>query len=169
LLGAVLSISAFALTGHTSDNPHRAAAATLLILHLLVVAFWIGALWPLYLATSRDPPAVAAKLIDAFSTVAFWVVPGILVAGIGLTVLLVPDLAVFSRPYGQLLLVKVALFAVLIAMAAFNKWIFGPACASDDPTASRAFRRTVAFEYVVMCIVLAVAAALTTFYSPEAA
>jgi copper resistance protein D len=169
LVGAVLTISAFALTGHTSDNPHRVAAATLLIIHLLVVAFWIGALCPLYMATTREPRAVAAKLIDAFSTVASWVVPGILLAGIALTALLVPALAVFSQPYGQLLLTKVALFAVLIAMAAFNKWIFGPACANDDAQASRAFRRTVALEYGVICIVLAVTAAMTAFYSPEAA
>jgi copper resistance protein D len=169
LIGAVLAIAAFALTGHTSDATHRVAAAFLLILHLLIVAFWIGALAPLYMATKQEPPALAAQLIDRFSVVATWVVPGIALAGIALTVLLVPALAVFSQPYGQLLLTKVALFALLIAMATFNKWIFGPACASDDPRASRAFRRTVALEYAVICTVLAVTAAMTTFYSPEAA
>jgi copper resistance protein D len=167
--GVILAISAFAVTGHTSDTSHRAAAAILLILHLLVVAFWIGALCPLYMAARQDPPAVAAKLIDMFSTVATWAVPGIALAGIGLTVLLVPALAVFSQPYGQLLLTKVALFALLIAMASFNKWIFGPACANDHPRASLAFRRTVALEYLVICAVLAVTAVMTTFYSPEAA
>jgi putative copper export protein len=170
LVGVFLVTTAFALTGHTSDNSHRAGAALLLVIHLLVVAFWLGALAPLYMSTTREPPAVTAKLIDGFSTVATWVVPGIALAGIFLCVLLIPALSVFSQPYGQLLLTKVGLFAVLIGMAAFNKWIFGPACAAEtDPLAARAFRRTVALEYVLICAVLTVTAVMTTFYSPEAA
>jgi copper resistance protein D len=165
IAGAVLAVAAFTLTGHTSVTPHRPAAATLLTLHLLVVAFWVGSLWPLYLAASREPPRVAAHLIDAFSRVAAWVVPVILLAGVGLTVLLVPDWAVFKQPYGQLLLAKVALFAVLMALATLNKWTFGPACAGGR---TRAFKQAVAVEYVLICAVLAVTAMMTTFYSPEA-
>jgi putative copper resistance protein D len=122
------------------------------------------------MSTTREPPAVTANLIDRFSTVASWVVPGIALAGLALTVMLVPTLRVFSQPYGQLLLTKMALFGVLIAMAACNKWLFGPACANEsDPTAARAFRRTVALEYALICAVLAATAVMTTFYSPEAA
>jgi len=161
----VLALAAFTLTGHTSVTPHRPAAATLLTLHLLVVAFWLGSLWPLYLAAGREPPPVAAHLIDAFSRVAAWVVPVILLAGVGLTVLLVPDWAVFKQPYGQLLLAKVALFAVLMALATLNKWTLGPACARGR---TRAFKQAVAVEYVLICAVLAITAMMTTFYSPEA-
>jgi putative copper export protein len=104
-------------------------------------------------------------LIDTFSRVAAWVVPVILLAGVGLTVLLVPDWAVFKQPYGQLLLAKVALFAVLMALATLNKWTFGPACARGR---TRAFKQAVAVEYVLICAVLAITAMMTTFYSPEA-
>jgi putative copper export protein len=165
IAGAVLAVAAFTLTGHTSVTPYRPAAAALLTLHLLVVAFWLGSLWPLYLAANREPPHIAVHLIDAFSRVAAWVVPVILLAGIGLTVLLVPNWAVFKQPYGQLLLAKVALFAVLMALAILNKWTFGPACASGR---TRAFKQAVAVEYVLICAVLAITAVLTTFYSPEA-
>jgi putative copper resistance protein D len=164
IAGAVLAVTAFTLTGHTSVTPHRAAAAALLTLHLLVVAFWLGSLWPLYLVAAREPPPVAVRVVDAFSRVAAWVVPVILLAGVGLAVLLVPDWAVFKQPYGQLLLAKVALFAVLMALATLNKWTFGPACARGR---TRAFKRAVAIEYVVICTVLAVTAMMTTFYSPE--
>ena len=165
IAGAVLAVAAFTLTGHTSVTPYRPAAAALLTLHLLVVAFWLGSLWPLYLAANREPPPIAAHLIDAFSRVAAWVVPVILLAGVGLTVLLVPNWAVFKQPYGQLLLAKGALFAVLMALATLNKWTFGPACASGR---TRAFKQAVAVEYVLICAVLAITAVLTTFYSPEA-
>ncbi len=166
LVGAIISTTAFTLVGHTSVPPHRFAAAALVTVHLLVVAFWLGALWPLYLVAKKEQPAVTARVIDSFSLAAAWVVPLILLAGIGLTALLVPSLAVFRQPYGQLLLVKVSLFAVLMAMAALNKWRFGPACAAGN---TAAFERTVVIEYVLISIVLAVTAALTTFYSPEVA
>jgi len=164
IAGAVLCVTAFTLTGHTSVTPYRPAAAALLTLHLLVVAFWLGSLWPLFLAASKEPPPVATQAIDAFSRIAAWVVPAILLAGVGLTVLLVPSWAVFKQPYGQLLLTKVTLFAVLMALATLNKWTFGPACARGQ---SRAFKRAVAAEFVLICAVLAVTAVMTTFYSPE--
>jgi putative copper export protein len=166
ITGAILATAAFTLTGHTSVTPYRPAAAALLTLHLLVVAFWLGSLWPLYLVAGRDPPHRAAHVIDAFSRLAAWVVPVILLSGVGLTVLLVPSWAVFKQPYGQLLLAKVALFAVLMALATLNKWTFGPACAKGR---TRAFKQAVAIEYVLICIVLAITATMTTFYSPEAA
>jgi copper transport protein len=131
---------------------------------LLVVAAWLGALLPLYLVAKNEPPAITGRLVESFSVRAAWVVPIILLAGITLTALLVPTLAIFKQPYGELLLVKISLFAVLMAMASLNKWHFGPACAEGN---AAAFKRTVIIEYVLICVVLATTAAMTTFYSPE--
>jgi putative copper export protein len=117
------------------------------------------------LAARREKPAVAAHLIDTFSRKAAWLVPIILLAGAGLAALLIPDMSTFRRPYGQLLLVKLTLFALLLALASANKWRFGPACARGD---TRGFERTVVVEYLLICAVLAVTATMTTFYSPEA-
>jgi putative copper export protein len=164
-LGALLGAVAFALTGHTAVNTHSLAAGVLLTLHVLIVAFWIGSLWPLYIAAGEEDAAVSGQLIESFSAVAVWAVPGILLAGVGMTALLVPGLAVFSQPYGRLLLGKVALFAVLLAIATCNKYWLGPACAGGDP---KPFQRTVATEYLIICGVLAVTAVMTTFFSPEA-
>ena len=164
LVGTALAIVSFALMGHTSVTPHRLAAAALLVLHLLVVAFWIGALWPLYRVTRDASPPVAGRLIDAFSQVAAWVVPVILIAGVGLAALLVPSLTTFQQPYGQLLLAKVVGFAILMGLATLNKWKYGPACATGE---THAFRKAVLVEYLLICLVLAVTATMTTFYSPE--
>ena len=73
-----------------------------------------------------------------------------------------------TQPYGELVIAKVALFAVLLALAAFNKWRFGPALAGDgDLAAGQRFRRMVIAEYVLIVVVLAVTAVMTTFFSPE--
>jgi putative copper resistance protein D len=164
LLGALMVITSFTMMGHTTTNTHRAAAAALVTLHLLVVAFWLGALWPLYLAARKEQPATAGHLIERFSVTAAWAVPLILLAGIGLSALLLPGLAAFRLPYGQLLLVKLAGFAVLMAMAALNKWRFGPACTEGN---TAAFERTVVIEYLLICVVLTATAIMTTFFSPE--
>lgn len=164
LTGATLAIVSFILTGHTSVAPHRPAAALFLAAHLIIVAFWIGSLLPLYLSASREHPQVAARVIDAFSRVAFWAVPGIALAGIGLAVILIPGLAALRQPYGILLLTKAVLFAVLLSLATLNKYLLGPACAEGN---TLAFRWTVAIEYLLVCTVLAVTAVMTAFYSPE--
>jgi len=165
LLGTLLTIISFTLQGHTTTTPHRAAAAALVVLHLLVVAFWLGALWPLYIAAKKEPPAIAARVIDRFSSTATWLVPLILLAGIGLTAILLPGLDTFRQAYGQLLLVKLAGFAVLMAMASLNKWSFGPACAVGN---TAAFERTVIVEFILISVVLTATAIMTMFYSPDA-
>jgi putative copper resistance protein D len=165
--GAVLVAVSFSLMGHTSTNSRRGLLAPLLLAHLLIVAFWFGALWPLCLVTLRESRERMARIVAVFSAVAFWLVPLILVAGVALAALLLPDFAALRQPYGELLVVKGALFAVLLGCAALNKWRLGPALESGDLLAGQRFRRVVISEYVIMVVVLAVTAAMTTFFSPE--
>ena len=166
--GAVLATGAFTLTGHTSVNVHRTALAALLMLHLLVVAFWFGALGPLYTASWRETPARAADIIERFTAVATWLVPAILLAGIVMAVLLLPNLQALSEPYGELLIAKVVGFAALMGLAAANKWRFGPALVRGPAQSGRWFRRSVVAEYVLIAVVLTITAVMTSFFSPEA-
>jgi putative copper export protein len=165
--GAALATGAFTLTGHTSVNAHRAALAVLLEFHLLVVAFWFGALWPLYVASLRETPTRALDIVERFTAAATWLVPGILLAGIVMAVLLLPNLRALSEPYGELLIAKVVGFAVLMGLAAANKWRLG-ALVHGPAQSGRWFRRSVAAEYVLIAAVLAITAVMTSFFSPEA-
>ena len=168
ILGAVLCIAAFTLTGHTVTAAHRSLSALTLALHLAVIAFWLGALLPLRLATLCEEPVVAGEAVAAFSAVAIWLVPLIALAGIGLMVLLLPDMTALRQPYGLFLLGKIGLYLGLMGLAGLNKWLYGPGLARSAAAAVR-FRRTVALEFVLICVVLAVTAVMTAFYSPEAA
>jgi putative copper resistance protein D len=165
--GAALVAVSFTLMGHTSVNSRRGLLAPLLLTHLLIVAFWFGALWPLCLVTLRESWERVARVVAVFSAAAFWLVPLILVAGVAIAALLLPDIAALRQPYGELLIVKSALFAVLLGCAAVNKWRLGPALGRGDLQAGRTFRRVVITEYVIMVIVLSVTAVMTTFFSPE--
>jgi copper resistance protein D len=165
--GAVLVAASFTLSGHTSTSGRRALLAPLLLAHLLIVAFWFGALWPLCLLTLRESWERVARVVAVFSAAAFWLVPLILIAGVAMAVLLLPNAAALRQPYGELLLTKAGLFAVLLGCGAINKWRLGPALARGELLAGRRFRRVVIAEYVLIVIVLSVTAVMTTFFSPE--
>ena len=165
--GAVLATGAFALTGHTSVNAHRGVLAALLMLHLLILAFWFGALWPLYVASLREAPARASTVVERFTVLATWLVPLILVAGTAMAILLLPSFSALKQPYGELLIAKVAGFALLMGLAAANKWRLGPALVQGGVQSGRWFRRSVAAEYVLIAAVLTITAVMTSLFSPE--
>lgn len=163
--GAALTIIGFLLVGHTAVHADRGWLAVLLSLHLAVVAFWFGALAPLYIVSRKERPGVAAAIVVDFSRIASWWVPGILLAGVLLTAILVDRWAVFGESYGVVLLAKVAAFAVLMGLAALNKWRYAPTLGAA-PGVAVSFQRAVAAEYLLICTVLGATAVMTTFFSP---
>lgn len=165
--GANLALFSFAFIGHTAVDSARWMLAPLLLAHVIIVAFWFGALLPLRAVAKNDPHVRAGEVVDHFSRIALWLVPGIFIAGTILSVVLVPDLAVLRQPYGLLLLVKVAGFALLMALAAWNKWRLGPAIKRGNRFAVRYFRWVVGVEFALISAILAVTAILTSFFSPE--
>jgi putative copper export protein len=167
LAGSFATVGSFLLTGHTSVDPHRPLLAPLLLAHLAIIAFWFGALWPLRQLTGLEAPAVAARAVAAFSAVAIWLVPVIALAGAGMAVLLLPDVAALGQPYGRLLLGKLGLFALLMGVAALNRLRLAPALARGEAEAPRALRRSLALEYGLICAALAVTAVMTGSFSPD--
>lgn len=165
--GAVIACAAFLMTGHSSANDQRWLLAPLLLLHLLAVAFWFGALWPLLLVSRHEPAQLAAQVIERFSLIAAWWVPPIALAGVAMACVLLPDARALREPYGLLLVAKLLLFAVLMGLAALNKWRLGTRIAGGELKAAQAFRRSVLVEFVLICVVLVTTAVMTGFFSPE--
>jgi putative copper export protein len=166
-MGAVLTVLALLLTGHTSINTMRWLLAPLLAVHLLIIAFWFGALVPLYLVSQREPIATAGRVIALFSAVAGWLVPCIALAGFGIALVLLPDLSALRRPYGLSLLGKAIGFSALMVLAAFNKWRLTPALSLGTAGALPTLRRSIAIEWVLIASILTMTAALTSLFSPE--
>jgi putative copper export protein len=167
VIGVVLLLASFAFVGHTSRDALRWLLSPLLLVHLSVVAFWYGALLPLYLVSAREPPETAGWIVQQFSARAVWLVPGLLLAGLVLATVLLPNLAALRRPYGELLIAKAVGFCALMPFAALNRWRFGPALGHGDVAAGRRFRYVVATEFALLATILCVTAVMTTFYSPE--
>lgn len=166
VVGAVLIASSFAFMGHTVTQEYRWLLGPSLIVHVLVVAFWFGALWPLHMIGRHEPLAIVGTVVERFSAIAMWLVPMIFVAGLVLSVALLPSLAALLTPYGTLLLAKIAGFALLMVLAALNKWRYGPAIGAGDASATRALGVSVRVEWAVITVVLVTAATMTSLFAP---
>ena len=168
LVGSLAVSVSFAMIGHTAVHSSRWLLAPLLLVHVLIVAFWLGALAPLYLTSRRESPERAGTIVRAFTRTATPLVPVIALAGVLMAWVLVPDLAVFHRMYGALLIGKIVGFSLLMGFAAANKWRIGPAVATSA-VAKRWFRRSLVMEYALITAVLTATTVMTTFFSPDAA
>ncbi len=166
-LGGTLALAGFLLTGHTTAHASRAVLAPLLGVHLLIVAFWFGALAPLLIVIRREAMPIAAQIVARYSVIAGFLVPLIALAGLNLAWLLSGNLTVLQRPYGQLLMIKLILFSLLMVLAAWNKWRLTPALAMGEARAALALQRSLVAEIILIAVVLSVTAALTAFYSPD--
>lgn len=127
--GVALAVIAPALTGHTrAFSPEPLVVATD-ILHVLAGSVWLGGLVGLALAlpalAGRED--AAAQTLARFSTAA----AGILVALTGTGLILAWRILaswenLFGSTYGRLLLVKLAVVLVVVAIAAWNRFLLLP-------------------------------------------
>jgi copper resistance protein D len=166
ILGVVSVLSSFTATGHTAGNGLRGMLAPVLVAHVGIAAFWLGALPALLLASDREPDN-GAHIVRAFSNHAMRIVPLLLLAGVGLAWVLLPNLAAFATPYGWLLLAKFNGFWLLIALAARNQLHWLPRLGGGGAAIRAGFCRTVGVEYALALLVVVATAVMTTLFSPE--
>ncbi|SEN31845.1 copper resistance D family protein [Palleronia pelagia] len=163
LAGAFAIAVSYTLVGHTLGDP-RWVMAGLLAIHLLAVAFWVGALLPLFRAAGTGQ---GVTLLHKFGTFAAWAVGALAAAGSILAWLLAGSLvALLGTAYGVGLLLKLAVVCGLLLLAAGNKWRLVPALAAGRPGASAALRRSIALEGGAVILILLVTAAITTVTTP---
>jgi copper resistance protein D len=164
--GAALALLSFVLMGHTVIHEQRWILAPLLLVHVMVAAVWLGALAGLYLA-ARDTGAASAPLVARFSAHATRAVPAIFVCGFLMSVLFIRSWAELATPYGAMVLGKSVAFALLMALAAQNKWRFAPRMLGGDASAALGLQRAIAAEWVLIGVVLVATAVMTSLYAPE--
>ena len=191
VVGAGLALLAtITLAGHAGAGDFVVLAFVTDIVHLGSVAFWLGGLAMLFFAVLRsdalarpatstvgaaavdteveapdtDTTAGTSSVVERFSTYAFVAVSAIVVSG---TVQAWRQLrgfdALFDTTYGRVLIVKVLLFAAMIAAAALSRsWVRRRQADQSDGNAPtlRALRLSVGVEVVVAVLVLAVTALL---------
>lgn len=171
---AALALLSLAWSGHANgeeglDHTIHLAAD---VVHLLAAGAWVGGLLPLVLLFARaSKPDRAVSAEDAhraarrFSRLGIVAVTCLFASGLVNTWYLAGNLpALIGTFYGRLLLLKIALFAVMLGFAAVNRRRLTPRLAqSRDRTAVlRALRRNSAAEFALGLFVLGIVAWLGT-------
>jgi copper resistance protein D len=141
--------------------------------HLVAAAAWVGTLLPLALllaAAGHDTTSVTIARIATmrFSTFGIFSVATLMITGSINTWYLAGSIpALTETDYGRLLLLKIALFMVMVAVAAFNRLHLTSRLveSADSATAEetlRRLRRNASLEVAIGVIIIAVVAALGT-------
>lgn len=175
-LGSAVAAS-FAWTGHGSATEGLGGMVHLLadILHLIAAGAWFGALLPLgWLVAQADHDGGIARAADALTrfaglgsvAVAVLTATGLVNSWFMVGLAEVPALP--DTLYGQLLLIKLAAFGVMLALAAGNRWRLTPKLVRGTDPAAALGRLRVSLAVETMCgfLVLAAVAALGTLAPP---
>jgi putative copper resistance protein D len=143
------------------------------VLHLIAAAAWVGALLPLIVlfgAAGADDAslAIARTATARFSILGIVSVGTLLVTGIVNTFYLAGSVAALrGTDYGRLLLIKIALFLAMVAIAAVNRFRLTPqlvqqASIAASRDALRQLRCNASIEVLAGAIVIVIVAALGT-------
>jgi len=170
LAAGLIGLLAFAGHGAGGFGLEGVAHPAADIVHLIAAGAWVGGLLPLALllaACGREATsiAVARTATLRFSALGVVCVAALIITGAVNTFYLAGSIAALTETdYGHLLLIKVALFVAMIAIAAVNRLQLTPrlALAANGAArkALRQLRRNVAIEIAAGAVVIAVVAVL---------
>ena len=175
LASALGLIAALAWAGHAGSSVGLIGLLHLTadVLHLTAAAAWIGALVPLamLLAVARRRKdfvwtSLARHATQRFSTLGLLSVGILLITGVVNAWILVGSFyALQVTEYGRLLILKIALFAVMLLLAAANRFWLMPQLAPLSRTdmqidALRQLTRNSVLEIILGVVVIAIVGAL---------
>jgi len=185
-LCSAVAISTLAWTGHGAMDDGATGWLHLVadVLHLLASGAWVGALLGLVLLVARPTARVDAthltlthRALQGFGTVGTIVVGTVVITGLvnGWMLVGIGNVASLSATlYGQLLLLKLAIFVAMLVLAALNRFRLTPAfersiAAADHRTALGALRASLAVETACVIAIFALVAWLGTLAPPASA
>ncbi|MET8472141.1 CopD family protein [Streptomyces sp. NPDC006422] len=157
------------MAGHNSEGGHPGWGAVADLVHLLGISLWLGGLTLLLAGVlPRRRPEELSATVSGYSTLAGLSVAAIAAAGAVLTWQVVGSFdALFTTGYGQLLLVKLALLAVVLLIAQRSRgWVRTrldiAVLLRGDRATVRPFVHSVAAETGLVLVVLAATSLLVT-------
>lgn len=168
LASATLLISQ-AWLGHAAEGGGTLYGGAMIIAyaaHVLAGAAWLGGLAPLLLAIvacrGGEAGVTILDLLSRYSAMAVVAVSVIVVSGVANIWFRVGSAfgVLLSTAYGHVLFAKLAVVAVMLILAAFNRFVMMPRLSRAPRRPPIALARSVAFECCLGIVVLGVAAVL---------
>jgi copper transport protein len=166
--GTGVALASMALVGHTRSYGPAWVSYPLDVMHVGAAALWLGTLAGVAVACHRSSRARAidvAETVSRFSSIAVETILALSVAGMILAFLIVDSLpALVESAWGITFLVKVALVALILGLAAANRYLLLPTVQSrpTDEAAWVRLRGLLRVEAGALAAVVAVTGVLVT-------
>lgn len=164
---AVIALASFAVNGHAAaEGP---VSSGLILLHVALASWWIGALLVLRRSCAHEAPSAVAGLLRTFTRQATVVVLALIAAGIvvlGYILGFEPE-RLLSQ-YGAVFASKVGFVGLALLIVLVNRFRHAPRIAAGEPGAALSLRRSIGLELGAILGILAATAVLTTWTSPHA-
>lgn len=171
---AMLVLVSLGWVGHaTMDMGGVAVHEVNQMVHLIAAGIWLGGLVPLGILLRRAARPeggayipLARTALPHFSQMGYVAVALVGLTGLVNSVFLVGSVkALTATPYGQLLIVKIALFTAMVGLALVNRFRLMPSLrqAASATLHLRGLFRSVVVEQALGLLILAVVAALGTW------
>ncbi|HIW63103.1 MAG TPA: copper resistance protein CopC/CopD [Candidatus Stackebrandtia excrementipullorum] len=157
LLGIILAVT-WPLSGHATTSAAPPLTMATDTIHVAAMGMWLGGLVTLcvYLV-KRSHGRGVRELLPVWSSWATWLVAALAVAGVAQALIEIGSLpALLETTYGRLVIIKVGLFAVVLAVAYFAR----RAAADGSSSVLTRIRRIVVVELTVGAVILGVSAVL---------
>jgi copper transport protein len=146
------------LSGHAGTAPPQWLSRPAVVLHMLGLVYWVGALVPLALLLSV-PGDAALVALRRFSRQIPYAVVAVLGGGVVLALLQMgPPGPAWQSAYAELLAAKLALVAVLLGLAAFNRLRLTRPVLAGEAVATRRLRRSIGIELVLVLAIFGLVA-----------
>ena len=161
IIGSVAVLFSFTMSGHSQVG--GVLTQLLLMVHLLGIAFWLGALFPFRCICLQSDTSNLGGLAHRFGVLAMGYVGLLLIAGLGYAYLLLGDVSLmFTTLYGNVLLIKIVLVVALLSLAALNKFKLVPSLEINPSQAVRRFQSSLQCEIALALVIITASGLLTT-------
>ena len=165
LVLSVVLVSGLSLSSHQGTEPNSTPLSELADwVHLVAASVWVGGVATLALLVWPLAPELRRRAFVGFSRIAVGLVAALVLAGVYLAVVRLPELTdLWQTSYGRLLLLKVAIVLLALAWGGFHHTFVRPRLEAGDQPRVRA---SLLGESGVALAVLLVAAMLTNGSPP---
>jgi copper transport protein len=151
--------AAFVSSGHVSTAAPVALSRTVLFVHVVCIAFWIGALAPLLTLMRSDRARECDQALERFSRVIPFPLAALVVTGGVLAVIQLDHVdALWLTNYGWVLGLKLLVLLGLFMLAAVNRFVLTPAWRRKSQDARPRFVRTLRAELALIVLIFAIVA-----------
>lgn len=162
IVGFGLIASSFTQAGHAVEQ--HVIFHVVLAVHILLTAWWMGSLYPLWLVCHRKSFSEAFLVLEKFGQLAVGAVLLLFSGGLYMSYLLTGWDDLLTSSYGVFFIIKVSLVFVILMLAALHKLVLVPQLIHSKN--SRKLKNSILIEKLVGASIFAITTVLSTLVGP---